>query len=269
LILSGAGIQTAGFVIAGDASRQLLVRGIGPELSRLFPATFPANSVLTDPLLTVFTGNQVILTNDNWNNQALPEKVFSAAAQVGAFPLSSGSLDAAFVYPFKAGSYTIQFSGKNNTTGIGLLELYDMESFGSTRLINLSTLGNVDSGQALMIAGIVVKDGSRRLLIRGVGPGLASLVPAVYSAANVLPNPQIKVINSSGVQIASNDDWGSSSVQETNIKDAQTRVGAFPLQTGSKDAALLLTLEPGNYTVLVTDTADKPGIAIVEVYDVP
>jgi len=115
-----------------------------------------------------------------------------------------------------------------------------------------------------MISGLSIRGESRRFLIRGVGPGLNALFPELFPAGSFLPDPQLRVIDSTGALIASNDNWQDS---DTSLGSLMQASGAFGLPTLSKDAALAVTLPAGNYTALVEDRNGGSGIALVEIYD--
>jgi hypothetical protein len=132
-----------------------------------------------------------------------------------------------------------------------------------TRAVNLSSRAQVGIDGDILITGFVINGStSKRMLIRAVGPGLIKL-----GVDGVLANPFVTLMSSSQEQLAANDDWGvSSNLQE--LTTAQSKVGAFPLDANSKDAALLVTLQPGAYTALVSGVSRGTGVALAEVYEV-
>jgi len=260
--LSGPGEQTliVGFVVAGDGMN-LLVRGIGPSLAAQGVTNF-----LADPMLTVFNPTGPNSTNDNWgiDSNGLPDDVLIAAtaARVGAFALPLGSKDAALLLAVANGAHTTSMVRPNSTTGIALTELYDTTNGVGARLINVSARMNVSLGEGVLIAGFVISGNApKTVLIRGVGPALSSM-----GVNAVLANPQIALYAGS-TQIATNDDWGTGASTPAQIVAISAQVGAFALPLGSKDAALLVTLQPGIYSVLVSGVGNTTGIALVEIYD--
>jgi hypothetical protein len=121
---TGANILIAGFVVNGEVSRRMLIRGAGPTL-----AGFGVAGVLADPQLTLSaqaTG-QVIRTNDNWASGEDASIIASAASAAGAFPFANGSRDAAMIVMLPPGAYTAQLSGVGGTTGVGIVEVYDVD----------------------------------------------------------------------------------------------------------------------------------------------
>lgn len=248
-----------GFVIRGPGSKQMLVRGIGPGL-----ATFRVPGALVDPALRIFdSAGSSLVASDDWvgnGGQTSPDYV---ASRVGAFPLSTGSSDAAVVVSLPPGAYTAVISGKLEASGVVLAELYDADDQ-SARITNLSARGFVGLDGSVMIPAFVAGGATapKRLLIRGVGPGLAA-----FGVANALGDPVLSVVALDGRVVATNDNWE----QATNLADLREATSrlTFPLTAGAKDAALLLTLPAGNYTCLVSGAGGTSGTALVEVYEVP
>jgi hypothetical protein len=253
---AGTGDQTliAGFQVSGNG-KSLLIRGVGPTL-----ANYSVPGFLVDPLLSLFNGNTLINSNDNWSDAANASQVAATAAQLQDFALLAGNKDAALLATLSDGLYTAQVSGVGNTTGITLVEVYDANPTAASRLTGVSARTQVGTGANILIAGFAITGTApMKVLLRGVGPTLAS-----FAVTGVLTDPQIAVFTSGGVQIASNDNWSD------NANAAQISANSgFPLAAGSKDAALLLTLNPGTYTVQVSGVGNATGVALVEVYEVP
>jgi len=252
----GANVLTSGFTIGSGGNKTVLIRAIGPTLS-----LFQVSGVLADPRLDLFSGQTIVQSNDNWN--ASDAATFQS---VGAFALPAGSKDAALLATLAPGSYTAQVSGVGGTGGVALVEIYEIGSTGP-RLTNISTRALVGTGANVLVPGIVVVPGSgtRRLMVRAVGPTLAA-----FNVPGTLADPTLAVKNGAGVTIASNDNW-SSPVGTSNtaaiLSDAFTRAGAFGLAAGSKDAAVLMEFPAGTYTVEVSGVAATTGVALVEIYD--
>jgi len=262
----------AGLVLAGPTSKRLLLRAVGPTLGQFLPGVMP------DPAFTLHVGNAYTIGNDDWgviDPGRLPESdpgfISGVAAQVGAFPLLEGSHDAAMVTDLapltsSVGAYTMTVSAPHNDSGIALLEVYDADAGAAasgTRLINLSTRGHVGTGDAIMIAGLVIGgNGSVPVLIRGVGPGLAAV-----GVPNVLPRPSITVTDQQQSFSQSNEGWGNTA-SPRDLQFVSNAVGAFSLPDNSADAAMILSLAPGSYTIKLSGVAGATGNAIIEVYDV-
>lgn len=248
---TGGDILIAGTFINGSTNKQLLVRGVGPEL-----APFGVTGVLADPILEVFNSSEVkILENDSWS-----ASLQATFAQLGAFPLTPGSQSAALLASLPGGnSFTFQIKGKNSTTGVAIIEVYDAEK-SAGRLSNLSSRAVVGTGENVLIPGFIVEgSGPITLLIRGVGPTLGT-----FGVGGVLAQPTI-TLHRDGVSLITNQQWGNAP-NASFIKDITPKVGAFPLPDNSADSALLVTLQPGAYTVVVSGVNNTTGVVLVELY---
>ena len=258
---TGSDILVAGFVIAGTEDRTLLMRGIGPTLGDFIGQS----AVIADPKITLFSGSTAIASNEDWFNQSGAPAITALSQTLGAFPLGATSKDAVLMATLSPGAYSVHVAGTSGS-GVALVELYEGSATVNSRLSNISTRGYVGSGDAIMVPGIVVTGGGRRLLIRAVGPELATRFG--FAAGDVLPNPVLTLIDGSGNTIATNDDWEDTGAASTMVEVSKT-VGAFPLTSGGADAVLLVTVPAGTYTARVADAAGQEGVAIVEIYEVP
>jgi hypothetical protein len=249
-----------GFVIAGSGTEQVLLRGIGPSLKPL-----GISSYLTDPTLTLFNskGSQ-ITTNDDWSSDgATAPALATLSAKLGAFSLEQSSADAAFAPVVANGLYTFHVRGKGDVQGVALGEVYEGDVTGSARFVNVAARTWVGTDANVLIAGFVISGPAQKtVLVRGVGPELAR-----YGVSGVLADPVLRVFRA-GVDtpIFQNDDWGATAYAD-QIAQTAARIGAGGLTTGSKDAALLLTLAPGVYTAIVSGAGNSTGVGLVEVYE--
>lgn len=244
---------TMGYVLSADASgaaKPLVIRAVGPSLGAL-----GVDGTVADPKLETFAGTTKTGENDNWGGSPA---IATAMAGVGAFAFTGpASRDAAVV----ANVTTADNSVKVSATGSGNLiaEIYDAtpNEPGSRRLANVSVLKPVGAG---LTAGFVIGGtGTKTVLIRAVGPTLASL-----GVSDAISDPQLTLFAGT-TQIRSNDNWGGTA----ELTAAFTSVGAFALPAQSRDAAILTTLEPGSYSARVTGVGTASGTVIVEVYEVP
>ncbi|HWA07837.1 MAG TPA: DUF1800 family protein [Opitutaceae bacterium] len=252
---TGANVMITGFIIQPGSPKQVLIRAVGPQLAK---APYNVPGTLANPVLSLYNSSNVLIgTNDNWSTADA-----ATMSAVGAFALTPGSTDAAMIVTLSPGTYTAQVSGVSNGTGVALLEVYDVS--GSARLMNLSTRALVGSGANTLISGLVVAPSptARRVLIRAVGPGLASL-----NVPGAVADPSFTVLNAAGQVIASNDNWGTADTGGI-LTSTFSSSGAFPLQPGSRDAALIVDL-PSNatYTIQVSSVDGSTGVGLVEVYD--
>ncbi len=252
---------TTGFVVSSTtgASKQVLVRAVGPGL-----LAYGVSSPIAHPSLTVYNaGGAIIATNTGWGNSPA---VVAADSATGAFPLQAGSTDSALVLTLPPGAYTAQASSADGSTGNVLIETYEVTA-DNPRLINLSTLATVSSGTNGPIVGGFVTSGtqSSQVLVRAIGPALGT-----YGVTGTLAQPVLSIYNANGVLIGVNAGWSSNaSANAVSIAAAATATGAFALQPGSADAALLLTLAPGAYTAQITGVNGTGGAALLEFYLAP
>jgi hypothetical protein len=257
----------AGFVITGNASKQVLIRAIGPSL-----ATFGINDAVPGAQLQLFDqSSRVIAQNDGWSNDAA---IAAAGERVGAFKLPGGSRDSALLVTLPPGAYTAHVGATGS--GIALLEVYDATTstvLSTEQLINISTRGFVDSGDGKLIAGFAVSgDAPKRVLVRGIGASLTG-----FGVPGALADPVLELYTAGGTTlIARNDNWSTpqsgtvagAAGTAAEILSAAQATGAFPLESGSKDAAVLITLMPGSYSAVVSGANQTTGAGLVEVYEV-
>ncbi|MBC7369636.1 MAG: DVUA0089 family protein [Undibacterium sp.] len=201
----------------------------------------------------------MVAANDNWLSGDA-----AAMNAVGAFPLTVGSADAGIVTTLAARGSTTPVSTPGNGTGITLIECYDgAPNDTSVRLVNASARAYVGTGEDVLIPGFVITgEGTVRLLVRAVGPGLTA-----FGVPGALADPQLTLYKSSEV-LATNDNW-SSAANPGEIVSATAAAGGFALVGGSKDAALVVTLGAGAYTALVSGVGNTTGTALVEIYVLP
>ncbi|MBT5902359.1 MAG: hypothetical protein HOH58_09655 [Opitutaceae bacterium] len=242
----------AGFVIDGEAT-EILVRGVGPGLS-----AFGVSPVLPDPELEMFSGQTSLVLNEDWATQSSSghDQITTAGATVGAFALESGSKDAAILSTV-TGAHTVHV--RDEQSGIALAEIYEVGQTAG-RLTNVSARTQTGSGADVLIAGFVIGgDLPMRVMLRAVGPQLET-----YGVTGVLANPLLRLYDRTETEIASNDDWSG-----TEVADSASIVGAFSLDPGSRDSALIATLNPGPYTAHVTGSEGGSGVALIELYALP
>lgn len=253
----GEKVLIAGFTVAGERQRQIIVRGIGPSLAR-----YGVTNAVADPILKLFgpSGGQWTLYDD-WDASFAGAWLTSAFASLGAFPLDAGSKDAVISAYLPPGSYTVHLISKTGESATGLVEVYEYDN-DAARMLNLSARAYVASG-APAIAGLAIRGPvSKRVLVRAVGPGLAA-----FGVSGVLPAAHLVVKNELGAQVAANDVW-EANPNLASLRAAMASATGFPLAEGSKDAALLLDLSPGNYTAIVEPTGSESGVVLVEAYEV-
>ncbi len=253
---------TPGFVVRGSGEARILSRAVGPGLERfgvtgVVPDTLVSLSPLGDP-------SNLIASNDDWGGSDDLQALVDATQQAGAFAFEAGSGDSALVASVGQGSYTANAYSKDGATiGVVLGEIYLLgePTPEAATLVNLSNRGHVGSLVEVMIGGLVVAgDGPVNLMIRGVGPTLSD-----FGVSGILEDPTLAVRDSLDNLVAENDDWGDGSLGSTLAGIAAT-VGAFPLTADSSDAALLVVLDPGVYTVILSGQDSGTGTGLLEFY---
>ena len=257
----------AGFVVSGSSPKQVLLRAVGPGLQ-----AFGIQNFLSNPYLQLFNSSgQIVAQNDDWGNAS---DIAVATDRVMAFKLAAGSRDSAILSNLAPGLYTMMVSSSTGS-GIALAEVYDASTnpqAENQQLFSLSTRGFVDTGEGVMIAGFAVTGNApKRMLVRAVGPGLTA-----FGVAGVLADPFLTIYQNS-TAIAQNDNWETprplnttqTAATAAEIAVAASSTGAFALASGSKDAAIVMTLAPGSYTAIVNGANNSTGAALLEVYQLP
>ncbi|RME70286.1 MAG: hypothetical protein D6781_06625 [Verrucomicrobia bacterium] len=263
----------AGFVIGGTGTRRVLVRAAGPTLTA---EPFNLSGALADPIVEIVRNNPDgsqtrVAWNDDWGDAANAEAIREAEVPVGAFPLLDGSRDAALLIDLEPGSYTAIVSSGDGAAGIAIAEVYSVDDAPGqpTRLLNISTRAYVGSGDDVLIPGFITAGNyPRKLLIRAVGPTLVENFG--FDPESTLADPVVKIIPADGGDpLLVVEDWESLGQAEA-IGTISSSVGAFDLVEGSRDAAVLFTVEPGKtYTIEVSGRDGASGVALAEVYEVP
>lgn len=240
-------VGIGGFVVSGTGSKRVILRAIGPSLSNFGVSGALANVSME---LRNAAGN-LMAQNTGWQTGQRAEIEASGFAP-------ADTRDSAIVANLTPGSYTVIVRGVGGTSGVALVEMYDLErSRSDLRPINVSTRGRVLSADNVMIGGFVISGTrTRRVLVRAVGPSLAA-VPGI--GASALGNPTLELRDRTGL-LASNDNWVDSE------RRAQIEATSFK-PTNDLESAIIITLAPGSYTAIVRGVNGATGLALVEVYD--
>jgi hypothetical protein len=196
-VQTGNNVLIAGFIVSGSGSTDVLIRALGPTLGQ-----FGVTGALGNPTLDLLTGNTLLASNDNWKDTQR-----AAISATGKAP--PNDLESAIRNTFTPGNYTAIVRGKNNTTGIGLVEAYDLDEAISPTLTNISTRGFVDTGNNVMIGGFISGDGIVRVIVRALGPTLSQ-----FGVTNVLADPILDVRDAQKNSLATNDDWAATQQAE-------------------------------------------------------
>ena len=235
---TGDNVLIGGFIVTGTLPKKVIVRAIGPSL--------PVPGKLANPTLELHGPGGIITSNDNWRSTQEAEIIASHLAPTNDF--ESAILT---TLPSNGAGYTAIMRGANNGTGIGLVEVYDLNRSADSKLANISSRGLVQSGDNVMIAGFIVTGAAmQRVIVRAMGP-------SVFPNGN-LADPTLDLFNPNGVMVASNDDWRSN--QEAEIIATTLPPG------NNSEAAVVITLPPGGTTAIVRGKNGTTGVALVEVY---
>jgi hypothetical protein len=244
LIQTGDNVGIAGFVIGGSEPKNLLIRGLGPTLTKL-----GITDVMQNPTLELHdSSGSLIATNDDWKN--------TQQAAIAATRLEpANDSESAILATLQPGSYTVVQTGGSGGTGAGLLEIYNLDPVATSTLVNMSTRGRVLPGNGALIAGCSVDGGSgaKNVLVRALGPSLTA-----RGVNGALADPILTLYDGNGNVITANDNWKDS--QQEAIEDSALQ------PPDDFEAAIFTTLTTGSYTAIVTGKNGNNGIALLEVY---
>ena len=191
-VQTGENVIIGGFIITGTDSKNVIIRGIGPSLSSFF------SGVLANPTLELFQGSTLLMSNNDWKD--------TQQTQIEATGLQpSNDFESAIVQTLAPGSYTAVLRGLDNTTGIGVVEAYDLNQTANSKLANIATRGFVEAGDNVMIGGLIIGPASgstARVVVRAIGPSLTA-----FGIAGALQDPTVELKDASGTTLSSNDDW--------------------------------------------------------------
>jgi hypothetical protein len=253
-------ILIGGFIVTGTAPKKVIVRGIGPSLK---VNGVPIPGRLADPLLELHdeTTGVTVETNDNWKINDQTGQSQQATVEATTIPPTDDS-ESAIVRTLAPGPYTAVLRGVNNGTGIGVVEVYDLDQLADSEMANISTRGFVDTGDNVMIGGFILGNSSQvsRILVRGIGPSLMAL-----GISNALTNPTLELRDGNGALLGSNDNWKLND-QTQQSQEAEIRATTIP-PSNDFESAILTTLPPGNYTAILAGKDGGVGVAVVEAYN--
>ena len=248
-VQSGDNAGIGGFIITGTAPKQVLLRAIGPSL-----IGFGVPNALADPVLELHgPGAFVTITDDNWRDDPVQEALILAT---GIAP--TNDLESAINATLTPGPYTAIVRGNGNTSGVALIEVYDLSQAADSKLGNISTRANVNTGDDIVIAGFILgsHNGEDRIVVRGIGPSLAA-----FGVPDALADPTLELRDSNGALLVANNNWQDNPEQAAEL----TAAGLTP--TSPLESGIATTLPPGLYTALLAGLNNGTGVGLVEVYD--
>ena len=265
-VQTGDNVMIGGFIVQGTGPKTVILRAIGPELSAP-PYNIP--NALADPTLELHNGSgALIASNNNWQTTIIGGII--TTSQVSAIQNSGHAptqpSESAIIATLQPGNYTAIVRGVNNTTGVALVEVYDIDGQVSSILGNVSTRAFVQTADNVMIGGFIVQGtGQKSVIVRAIGPELSA---PPFNIPNALANPTLELHNGSGALIASNDNWQTTiigGIITSSQVSAIQNSGHAPTQ--ASESAIIGTFSAGNYTAIVRGVNNTTGIALVEVYD--
>jgi hypothetical protein len=261
-VQTGADVMIGGFIIQGSGPKTVIVRAIGPELTR-----FGVPNALADPTLDLHnSAGALIASNNNWQTTVIggiiTSNQVSAIQNSGHAPTQPS--ESAIIATLQPGNYTAIVRGVSNTTGVALVEVYDLSTDTASVLGNISTRSFVETGANVMIGGFIVEgSGPKTVIVRAIGPELTR-----FGVPDALADPALDLHNSTGALIASNNNWQTTVIGGIITSDQVSAIqssGHAP--SDPSESAIIATLQPGNYTAIVRGVNNTVGVALVEVYD--
>jgi glucose/arabinose dehydrogenase len=249
---TGNDVMISGFINSGTAAKKVILRALGPSLQQSGITDF-----LPDPVLELHAGDgSLITTNNNWKDNSVQQQQDITSNQLAP----PNDLESAIVITLQPGTYTAIVRGVGNSTGIGLLEVYDVDRASASRLANISGRALVLTGPNYLISGFIVgnNNGAAKVVVRGIGPSLAQA-----GITNALADPYLEIRDNNGALAMGNDDWQETPGQAALIS-ASGLAPSHPLES-----AIAASLLPGTYTALVAGRIEGTGVGLVEVYNLP
>jgi hypothetical protein len=261
-VQTGDNVVIGGFIIQGAEPKRVVIRAIGPELTQ-----YGVPNALANPTLELHDSTgALIASNDNWVATIIGGIITSdQVAAIRASGYAPGDRrESAMIVNLPPGSYTAIVRGVNNTTGVALAEVYDLSPAPNSTLGNISTRAFVQTGDNVMIGGVMVQGTQpRRVIVRAIGPELTQ-----YGVPNPLADPTLEMHDSTGALIASNDNWQHTIIGGIITSDQVAAIRASGhAPTDPSESAIIATLPPGNYTAIVRGVNNTTGVGLVEVYD--
>ncbi|MEY2512083.1 MAG: hypothetical protein QOE26_2846 [Verrucomicrobiota bacterium] len=246
-VQTGENVLFGGFIVTGTQPKKVAIRAIGPSLTN-----FGVQGALADPTLQLFNGSQQLLdSNDNWVDS--PNK--QTLLDTGLAP--SNTLESAIVatLPANSSNYTAVLRGAGSGTGIGVVEVYDLDYAANARLANISARGFVQTGDNVMFGGfIVVGSGPQKVIVRAIGPSLTN-----FGVQGALSDPNLELHDGNGALLETNDNW-------TDSPNKQAIIDSGIPPSDPRESAIVRILDPAPFTAIVRGSGGATGVAVVEVY---
>ncbi|MEY2511173.1 MAG: hypothetical protein QOE26_1936 [Verrucomicrobiota bacterium] len=261
---TGDNVLIEGFTVQGPAgsAKKIIVRAIGPSL-----AAFGITDALPNPTLEIHDANNnnaIVATNDDWKvTQVGGIIAANQSAEISASGFAPGNdLESAIIANLPPGSYTAIVRGMGNSVGTGVVDAYDLSTASSASLVNVATRGLIQPGDGLMIGGFITENGLVKAVVRAIGPSLAG-----FGITNTLADTTLQLRDGNGAIVVENDDW---KIRSSDGGSQQAEIEATGLQPiDDREAAVVTTLPPGQYTAQVRGKPETTGTGVVQVYFLP
>jgi hypothetical protein len=252
-VQTGNDVMIGGFMVHGNQPKNVIIRAIGPELSQ-----FGVPNFLADPTLELHNGNGALIAlNDDWQTNQAQEIQNSGHAP-------EDPRESAIIANLPPDNYTAIVRGVNRTTGVALVEVYDLSPSLQSILSNISTRSLVETGDDVMIGGFIVQGTQpKNVIIRAIGPELSQ-----FGVPDFLADPTLELHKGNGALIASNNNWQHTIIGGIITQDQVQNIQNSGHAPGdATESAIIANLPPGNYTAIVRGVNNTTGVALVEVYD--
>ena len=262
---TGDKVVIGGFIVQGSGAKRVIIRALGPELTQ-----YGITEALRNPTLDLYNGNgDLIASNNNWVTTIIGGIITHNQIRdiMNSGHAPTNALESAIIADLPPGNYTAIMRGVNETIGVGLIEVYELNEPGtvpSSFLRNISSRSVVDEGDNVMIGGFIVQGtGPKRVIVRAIGPELTQ-----YGLQDVLPDPTLELHDGRGALIASNDNWQTTVIGGIITQDQVAEIrGSGHAPTDPSESAIIADLPAGRYTAIVRGKNIIVGVALVEVYD--
>jgi len=261
-VQTGDNVMIGGFIVQGPGTKRVIIRAIGPELSQ-----YGVPTPMADPTLELHDGTGALIgRNDNWQTTIIGGIITHDQVQdiqnSGHAP--ADARESAIIGDLSPGNYTAIVRGVNDTTGIALVEVYDLGTDTTSILTNISTRSFVQTDDNVMIGGFIVQGtGTKRVIIRAIGPELSQ-----YGVPTPLGDPTLELHDGTGALIGFNNDWQHTVIGGIITHDqVQDIINSGHAPGDALESAIIADLPPGNYTAIVRAVNIQVGTALVEVYD--
>jgi glucose/arabinose dehydrogenase len=246
---TGNGVLISGFINTGTAAKKVIIRALGPSTG--------VTGALVDPVLELHgSDGSLITSNNNWKDNTAQQQQDIINNQLAP----TNDLESVIVITLQPGTYTAIIRGQSNATGVGLVEVYDVDRATASRLGNISGRASVQTGSNALFAGFIVGNnvGAANVVVRGLGPSLAQ-----SGITNPLLDPTLELHDNNGTLLIGNDNWQDDASQAARISSA----GLAP--ANPVESAVFASLLPGTYTAIVAGKNGGTGVGLVEVYNLP